>query len=68
MNDFLIGLGIFVLAIVLSIIFTYPTMLLWNYLMPMIFGLPKLTFWQIFGLQVLVNCFIPHYTSSNTKK
>lgn len=29
-------------------------MLLWNWLMPMIFGLPVLTFWQAWGLWILL--------------
>lgn len=56
---FLIGIGF-------SIILTFPVMWLWNYLMPMIFGLPKLTFWQTFGLQVLVECFVPARVSSSS--
>jgi hypothetical protein len=33
--------------------FGYVTMWLWNYLMPMIFHLPEITFWQTIGLLVL---------------
>jgi hypothetical protein len=32
---------------------TWVTMLLWNWLMPMIFNLTMLTFWQTMGLLVL---------------
>ena len=32
---------------------TFATMSLWNWLMPMIFHLPLLTFWQTLGLLVL---------------
>jgi Spy/CpxP family protein refolding chaperone len=32
---------------------TFATMSLWNWLMPMIFHLPMLTFWQALGLLVL---------------
>ncbi len=31
----------------------YVTMSLWNYLMPMLFHLPALTFWQALGLLLL---------------
>ena len=51
---------LFLIGIAISILLTFPVMWLWNYLMPMIFDLPKLTFWQTFGLQVLVGCFVPH--------
>ena len=38
-----------------SILLTYPVMWLWNWLMPAIFGLKTLTFWQTFGLTMLAN-------------
>ena len=30
-----------------------PLMILWNWLMPIIFGLPEIGFWQACGLQLL---------------
>jgi hypothetical protein len=30
-----------------------PLMLLWNWLMPPLFNLPEITFWQACGLQLL---------------
>lgn len=41
-----------VIAIVI-VILGYPLMLLWNWLMPFIFGLPEITFWQAIGLNLL---------------
>lgn len=58
---------LFGIGIVLALVLTFPAMWLWNYLMPMIFGLPKLTFWQTFGLQVLVACFVPSHSSNSSK-
>lgn len=50
-------LGILVLSILLSllicIIFAYPTMLLWNWLIIKIFDLPSITFLEAFGLNFL---------------
>lgn len=43
---------IFVLA-VLAIILGLPVMLLWDWLMPTIFGLPTITFWQAVGINLL---------------
>ncbi len=51
--------GIFVVlvvAVLLSLLEVIPVMLLWNWLMPLIFGLPILSFWQTFGLCVLSSC------------
>jgi membrane protein required for beta-lactamase induction len=43
-------IGMIAIAIVLL---GYPLMLLWNWLMPIIFGLPEITFWQAIGLNFL---------------
>jgi hypothetical protein len=45
----------FVVGMILSI----PLCLLWNWLMPFIFGLPKLTLLQTFGLSILVSLLSP---------
>lgn len=37
----------------LAVLFGYVVMWLWNWLMPMVFGLPTLTFWQAVGLFLL---------------
>jgi hypothetical protein len=41
------------LAFGISIVFAIPVWLLWNWLMPMIFGLTKLTLWQAWGVTFL---------------
>lgn len=66
--DILEALAIVLLSIIISIILTYPVMLLWNLLMPTIFNLPELTFWQTFGLQTLVSCFIPFRNNSGGRR
>jgi membrane protein required for beta-lactamase induction len=43
-------LGMIAIVIVLL---GYPLMLLWNWLMPVIFGLPEITFWQAIGLNLI---------------
>ena len=43
-------IGMVAIAIVLL---GYPLMLLWNWLMPIIFNLPEITFWQAIGLNFL---------------
>ena len=45
----------FVIGMVLSI----PLCLLWNWLMPFIFGLPKLNLLQTFGLSILISLIAP---------
>ena len=45
----------FVIGMGLSI----PLCLLWNWLMPFIFGLPKLNLLQTFGLSILISLLAP---------
>ena len=56
-------LGLFLLALLLTLvfgfIFAYFGVLLWNYAVVPIFGLPEITYWQMFALMVLVRLFIP---------
>lgn len=42
-----------VVSIILAVLLGLPLMLLWNWLLPTIFGLPKITFWQAVGLNFL---------------
>ncbi len=46
------GMGV-LLAVGVSLVFALPVYFLWNALMPDIFGLIEITFWQAFGLMVL---------------
>ncbi len=45
--------GFVILGIGLLFLFGYVVMLLWNWLMPEIFGLKTLTYWQAWGLLAL---------------
>ena len=41
--------------IALSLLINFPVMWLWNWLMPYLFHLPALTYWQMYGLCFLIN-------------
>jgi len=60
-------IGIIVLAFLLDLLLAWPFMILWNWLMPMIFGLTTLTFWQAFGLMLLCSFLFKGSTSSDSK-
>ncbi len=47
------GLKILVLVLVAATVFSFAVMWLWNHLMPAIFGLHSVSFWQALGLLVL---------------
>jgi len=46
-------IGWIVLIIAMSILAAIPLMLLWNALMPDIFGIIEISFWQALGLMIL---------------
>ena len=46
-------LGGVVLAVLFAFLFGIAVMALWNWLMPVIFGLDTITYWQAFGLVIL---------------
>ena len=50
MHDILLIAGLLILA---CLLFGAPVMILWNLLMPDIFGLPEIGFWQACGLNML---------------
>jgi hypothetical protein len=49
-NGFLIILGVIILAV---LFLGFPLMLLWNWLMPYLFNLPTIGFWQAVGLNLM---------------
>jgi hypothetical protein len=55
-------IGMIAIAIVLL---GYPLMLLWNWLVPIIFGLPEITFWQAIGLNLLSTILFKPTTIKN---
>mgnify|MGYP001328929370 CR=1 FL=1 len=65
-------LGILLISVsmffVIGMILSIPLCLLWNWLMPFIFGLPKLNLLQTFGLSVLVSLLAPRKIDLNKKE
>ena len=57
-------LGIIVL---IAVVLALPTMLLWNWLMPIIFGLGKITFWQALGVNLLAGILTRGNGGTNSK-
>jgi hypothetical protein len=46
-------MALLVWILLAAIVFVSPTWLLWNWLMPDLFGLPEITFFQCLGLMLL---------------
>ena len=54
-----------VMISVIALVTALPTMWLWNWLMPMIFGLIKLNFWQALGVNFLTGILFKNSSSSS---
>lgn len=52
-------------AVVACVCLALPTMLLWNAIIPQIFGLTQIDFWQALMLCALARCIIPVGTNSS---
>ena len=63
MDKLVAFLGVIVLIIVISAVMTFPTMLLWDGIMPDLFGVKQITFMQAWGLNLL--CSILFKTTSS---
>jgi hypothetical protein len=59
---FLTFISIIIGGILLSLLFGWFVMLLWNWLMPFIFGLPTLSFWQCVGFMIMIRLIVPNAT------
>ena len=51
-------LGSILLSGLLYLVLAWPVSLLWNWLMPEVFGLPILSYWQAAGLIMLLNLLL----------
>ena len=67
-NVLLGGLLIFVAVVAaFALLLGLPLMLLWNWLMPVIFGLKTITFWQAVGLNFFTAILFKSSSSSSNK-
>jgi len=58
---------LFLGAVALFVVLTaLPTMILWNWLMPEIFGLTTITFWQALGLIALSSFLFKDFGKNNS--
>lgn len=55
-------------VLVWTVIVALPVQLLWNWLMPKIFGLPEVTFWEALGLVLLSSLLLKSHKANDSKK
>jgi hypothetical protein len=53
MEKLIIILGAITFIVLVAFLLALPVMWLWNWLMPLIFGLIKINFWQALGIDML---------------
>lgn len=56
------------IALIFSFILGLPIMLLWDWLMPTIFGLPEITWVQAVGLSLLSSLLIKSHSPAKSKE
>ncbi len=61
----LLGIGFGILGIGLLALFGWVVMLLWNWLMPDLFGLKRLDYWQAWGLLALCTILFKGFGSGS---
>lgn len=60
--------GAAILFVAVGALFSLPVWLLWNGLMPQLFGLTKITWFQAWGLMVLCSFLFKSSSISNKKE
>ena len=53
------------LGLVMMALVAFPIMWLWNYLMPVLFGLPLINIWQAIAMGILSSIFSGNTVSKN---
>lgn len=53
-------------VVLVSVVLGVVTMWLWNWLMPELFGLPLIGFWQAVGINLLSNILFKTYSASKS--
>jgi len=64
-NIVLTVLGVIALGVILSLLMSYPVMLLWNGLLPALFGFKTVTWLQAWGLTWLCHLLFGRTVSTN---
>ena len=60
-------IGTLVFAICIGLLLVWPLVWMWNFVMPDIFGLPEITYWQMFWLYCLIQILFKMNVTINNK-
>jgi cadmium resistance protein CadD (predicted permease) len=64
MEKLIVILGAMALIVLAALLFAFPVKWLWNWLMPDLFGLVKITVWQALGLNLLSGFLLKTHTTT----
>jgi hypothetical protein len=57
----------FICAIVIGLLLVWPLVWMWNFVMPDVFGLSEITYWQMFWLYFLIQILFKMNITINNK-
>lgn len=60
-------LTVAIFVTVIGFLLVWPLVWMWNFVMPDVFGLPEITYWQMFCLYMLIQCLFRLNVSVNHK-
>ena len=63
-----VGVVVLIILVLYSAVMSFPVMLLWNWLLPGLFGFKSITWLQAWGLLVLSNLFFKSSVSTSKKE
>ena len=66
-NFILMFTAIIGLIAVIAFLLGFPLMLLWNWLMPSLFNIREITFWEAIGINVMSGILLGKYNNFNKK-
>ena len=58
-EDVGIAIVVLIIALLLALVGAWIGVALWGAIMVKVFGLPALTFWQFYGLMILLHILLP---------
>lgn len=59
---------LFICALALGMLLVWPLVWMWNFVMPDLFGVPTITYWQMFWLYCLIQILFKLNVTINNKK
>ena len=58
---------LFICVLAIGLLLVWPLVWMWNFVMPDLFGVPTITYWQMFHLYMLIQCLFKLNVTVNNK-